>query len=403
MTAGKWRCHRSIILSVAALALLPGCVPSRVADIDADGFGSTCGAGSHALTRTFDAGSQWSLCWADEPMVGLTLSSAEFTAPDADRHTVLAEAALAQIHVPYDDGEHGQLDMPAFGSHTADLRPSDCPGGEIESNGRPLLCATLIQDNLRFAWSDDSFDSGNHSQPGQCLDLFTMTPVDWYTYVNRWTLCDDGSMRPSVGAGGRLAPSFLGDDTNSVPLGEGDNDKRLGHFHNVFWRVQFDLGSPTSLRLDDISYSMQGSKVTTTASPIRVETATRSGPRHSWRVTSEKVLNSDAHAVGYDIDLQNRDSYQSVPGAEYAENDLIVTQNHPCELLAAGNTMPHCGRSLIDYVSEEQLTEPILWLQSSFHHLPRDEDQPLMNEHWQGLSFTPRGLSAENPLTSEGH
>jgi primary-amine oxidase len=49
-------------------------------------------------------------------------------------------------------------------------------------------------------------------------------------------------------------------------------------------------------------------------------------------------------------------------------------------------------------VSDETLTDPVLWVRIGFHHLPRDEDQSPMHVHWQGFDLLPRDLTATNPL-----
>lgn len=397
----EWLLTKAAVFGVITFFSLAGCAPiangtdTTVAEV------GECSPGFRYLERTFNSGSSWSLCWSDEPQVGLSLSQVIFTTAAGERHRIIANASLGQIHVPYDDGEHGQLDMPAFGAHTAELSKKNCASGIVENDERPLLCASVIGDHLRQAWVDDSFDTGNHSTNGQCLDLYTMTPVDWYTYLNRWDLCDDGSVRPSVGAGGKLAPEFFGDDSNSEALGDGDQDKHLSHFHNVFWRIQFDLDSPESLTLKDISYSNVGSRFTTSETIIDRESASVANKGHGWRVESKNEVNADGHAFAYDIELVNANPYRDVPGAEFTNNDLYVTDLNPCEKLAAGNVASNCGDSLIDYIDDEPLNAPVFWLQTSFHHIPRDEDEPVMDEHWQGFSMTPRSMSTDNSLVGK--
>ncbi|TFB91600.1 hypothetical protein E3O48_16150 [Cryobacterium sp. HLT2-28] len=39
-----------------------------------------------------------------------------------------------------------------------------------------------------------------------------------------------------------------------------------------------------------------------------------------------------------------------------------------------------------------------MWVQTRFHHIPRDEDEPIMDEHWQGFAITTRDLTATNEL-----
>ena len=40
----------------------------------------------------------------------------------------------------------------------------------------------------------------------------------------------------------------------------------------------------------------------------------------------------------------------------------------------------------------------VVWYGTSFHHLPRDEDEPHMAAHWSGFSIVPRDLTATNAI-----
>jgi primary-amine oxidase len=86
-----------------------------------------------------------------------------------------------------------------------------------------------------------------------------------------------------------------------------------------------------------------------------------------------------------------------VRGRAFTDNDY-VTEHRSCEVLASVNLAGDCAISVDRYVSGETLVRPVVWLQTSFHHVPRDEDEPIMNEHWQGFSLIGRGLTATNPL-----
>ena len=40
----------------------------------------------------------------------------------------------------------------------------------------------------------------------------------------------------------------------------------------------------------------------------------------------------------------------------------------------------------------------VVWYGTSFHHLPRNEDEPHMHAHWSGFTIAPRDLTAQNIL-----
>lgn len=363
---------------------------------------SRCSASEReSLEASFTAGSRWSLCWDLEPQVGLVISDAVYSTVTGASISILKSASLAQIFVPYDDGLHEQLDLPAFGSFTANIEKSDCPAGQIFPAQDPVLCTSIQSDGPRYEWYDYSFDTGNHTAEGVCFDLHTITPVDWYTYVNEWEFCDDGTIRGNVGAGGTLAPRYFGDDSNSSALGKDGSQLSLAHFHNVFWRVEFDLGGNDDSSLIEINDRSEGAKHWFEEEVFTVEAKRTTADGRSWRITSNSVLNSDNHAVSYDINAKNGDPYRDVEGHAYTDNDFYVTQYKECEILAAGNTISGCPSSVDLYQDGESLSRPVIWVQNGFHHLPRDEDEPIMNEHWQSFSMTPRDLTAKNELAPD--
>jgi len=260
-----------------------------------------------------------------------------------------------------------------------------------------MLCTSITSDFLRFEWSDYDFGTGNHAASGECLDLYTVTPADWYTYINRWTLCDDGSLFVSIGASGTLAPHLAGNASDGAPLGDGNTQYAVDHYHNVFWRLEFGLGGAADI-VSQTDVAADGARRSEISQDFKGEASATTAPGRGWNVRAAKAENSDSHPLSYDIDLMNRDPYRGVPGHAFTDSDFYVTQYHPCEELAAQNVEPGCSQSVDKYVSGENVSRPVVWLQTSFHHVPRDEDEPIMDEHWQGFDLMPRGLTATNQM-----
>lgn len=353
-------------------------------------------AGTESLSVRLKTGARWSLCWTIDRAAGLRLSQVEFVPRRGRPVPAMRDAALAQIHVPYDNGSVEHLDLPGFGILTAALRRQDCPGKRLPQRARKkVLCVMVDNRDLRYAWSDYDFGSGNHTLWGSCVTLLTMTPADWYTYITRWRLCDDGSIRAEVGAGGTLAPRIFGDAHHGSPLGPGPTRFAVSHYHNVFWRLEFAGAELTVAQYDlrDEGRDRRGRW-----RPLGTESLARSRPGRRWAVMSTATENADRHATGFEIDLHNPDPYRGVRGRAFADRDVYATQYHECEILAANNLRKGCEASVDRYVDGEALERPILWVQTSFHHVPRDEDEPVMNEHWQGFTITARNLTATNPF-----
>lgn len=364
-----------------------------------------CSASQGSISASLNGGTTWRLCWDINLSTGLELTNASYAPAGTAPLTVIRKAALAQIDVPYDNGTKEHLDLPAFGTLTtvSDIRPSDCPDGKrvAATTDQPaLLCEAVVSDGAAYEWDDYDFGLTTHRANSQCLEIYTVTPADWYTYMDTWDFCGDGRIVGKVGASGTLAPSpeGYGDAKDGQPIGPGNTRYALNHYHNVFWRVQFGLNDGGAASIATVG-TTGGAHRVTTATPIRSETAMRSAPDRMWMITDPGRTNTDHHPVGYDIELHNDSPYRGVPNHGYTDNDFYVTQNRPCEVLAAGNsTVDGCKASVDHFVDGDKLSSPVVWMQTSFHHLPRDEDESVVDEHWQGFTLMPRDVTATNPL-----
>src|SRR4026208_1172053 len=58
---------------------------------------------SNLVDVTLSTGARWQMCWEARTMEGMVLHDITYTAPGQPARMVLAQANLAQIHVPYDD------------------------------------------------------------------------------------------------------------------------------------------------------------------------------------------------------------------------------------------------------------------------------------------------------------
>lgn len=389
-------------VAVTAMLSLAGCGPTMskgASDALQVGGGTLCASPSQRIHARFDARSAWTLCWDHSIETGLVITSASYSTPDNHSTPVLTKASLAQIDVPYDNGSEEHLDLPGFGLTTTALSPRECSGTVLSIKSfKDVACAQILNDGLRYEWSDYDFGTGNHSRRGQCLEVFEATPADWYTYITAWDFCDDGEIQARVGAGGTLAPGHYSDPTTGTAIGPGQSQLAVNHYHNVFWRIQPDLDGTTVAQVDT---SGSGAVRATTVTPITVETARDTAGSRLWELISNKLQNSHQHPESYDLLVQNADPYRRADHA-YTNDDVYVTQQRNCELIAAKNFHPPCSTEVDQFVNGEKLAKPVLWVQSSFHHRPRDEDAPTMDEKWLSFELVPRGVSGTNPLAQVG-
>src|SRR4026207_713829 len=85
----------------------------------------TCSPG-YAIDVTLSTGARWQMCWETRTQEGIVLHDITYTAPGQPARRVLAQANLAQVHVPYDDNGarfHDLSDYGMGGSNLNDLAP----------------------------------------------------------------------------------------------------------------------------------------------------------------------------------------------------------------------------------------------------------------------------------------
>ena len=79
--------------------------------------------------------------------------------------------------------------------------------------------------------------------------------------------------------------------------------------------------------------------------------------------------------------------------------DVYVTERKDCEQLAANNpNTGGCATDLAGFVNGETLTDPVVWMGSTWHEVPRAEDEANVQTNWQGLVLAPRDLTATSPF-----
>ncbi|MEV8518129.1 hypothetical protein [Dactylosporangium sp. NPDC051484] len=129
------------------------------------------------------------------------------------------------------------------------------------------------------------------------------------------------------------------------------------------------------------------------------EAALDTADNRFWRVVDTGQRNADGHLVSYDIHVNGTGKYRRDDVAHaFTNHDVYLTEFADCEHLASENLHPPCGKTLDTYLTGQRLTRPIVWVQVSFHHVPRDEDEPIMNQRSQGFVLVPRDVTAQNEL-----
>ncbi|WP_232344346.1 copper amine oxidase [Actinoplanes awajinensis] len=412
-----------------AAALLTAATLSVTAPVAAQAAPAATPCGASAMVKeTLPNGTTWQLCWRINDKAGLVLDHV-FVATKRypEQVQVLDSIRLAQLNVPYDTGDTEYNDLTAIGLGSYGLETitgDDCKGGSVRqgSDGggdpqvRDVLCVSAEPRGLayrlhEYEWDDTTEEQTEkvYSQEGHDLVLRTISKLGWYEYVTEYRLHDDGQISARLGATGDLAPSEYSTADNGWPLGKEAKDYSTMHYHNAFWRVDFNIAGKGGEKVEqfDTTTSGRGSMaaaLTTTHKTLGTEGTFTKANQRFWRLVSPTSKNADGHQRSYELALGASDKYEGHPETK---PDVTFSQKNLCEKWASDNAAdPECPldiKTVVDFVKDkEKLADPVMWVRVGFHHVPRDEDQSPMPMHWQGFDLVPRDFTEMNPLTPAG-
>ncbi|MFJ9038046.1 copper amine oxidase [Streptomyces sp. NPDC102406] len=398
-----------------ALATAPSATAAPAAPRQASAAAPACSA-AYTIEQTLDGGTTWRMCWHYNTLSGLVLDDVSYQPKSEPKPIrVLTSARLAQVHVPYDDGENEYDDITGtdFGQALQNLRPAECPGGTIKTVKVPDrgnvtgLCATTRARGHAYRLNDDESTGGSgklYSAQGKDLLVYTVNKASWYEYITEWRFSSDGTITSNVGATGSLSPyDYKGTDGKGWPIGKGASAYAESHSHNVFWRLDFGLDGSAKHKVEQYDSTVTAPRgngvptTKTTRTPVTKELAGDAKDMRWWRVVSTAGKNKDGHARSYEF-VPGRSS--RFPGRSFTKHDVYFTEYKKCEQYASNNPSAACGGTSVDkWVTGQTLSHPISWVNIGFHHIARDEDQQPMPVHWQGFSLAPRDVTAMSPLT----
>jgi len=451
----KFAMHLSAAGMLGALATFtPG---PFVQDAEAQVDGPNCDA-PFGIVQDFPSGSKWDLCWGYGPNKGVYVYNVYFTPAGGPRTKVIADGWISQIHVTYDNNEARFHDAsgPGLGLGGVFLRTlsaAECPGGTlIGDGGSDYVCKRYSQEQFGY-----SHKSG--STEGYYLDVFSASQTGHYSYIPVWRLYADGTIELGMGASGKLervatcptdgSPADCNAETSDHAwlLDELDGDGYYGisHTHNYYWRLDFDLGvddgftNMNAVGGDDIVEQVEfiqdstGTKRNKKVTRISTETAayTSADNMRAWRLRDPKLRNAHGHKMAWYIEPSTMGhSYVGasedapvgfsptdvVPHQEaFAQGDIFITDYTGCEEYVSYNNLGgngNCAEALLEkdtdgsqigFINGEVVNDPVIYLKSSFHHTPRDEDEPHMPAHWNSIRIVPRNVSDVNPYANGGN
>lgn len=352
---------------------------------------------------TFGGGARWEMCWEHRASEGIVLYDVYFTSPGATRRPVFGQAGLAQIHVPYDDNGARFHDLSDYGlgnSNMNDLTPAECPGGTLlQYNGKDVLCQMVENHSYYYKYYTTKALAGE-------LTLFSVSHIGEYNYVPRWSFGEDGHIGAEIGATGRLQ-RFGNNASYGWPVRTGSNPYAVSHMHNLYWRLDFDVGG----KEDDLAeeFDLLPTPDTARRTIVKTELVTEAARPVSptamrfWRVRDKVIVNADGRAISYEIEPVSSATYRGPSNEPWTQNDFYVTIYKACEKWVSHNpTTGGCGGDVTAFVNGESVDgkDVVVWYGVDFHHTPRDEDEPNMPIDWHGFHIKPRDWIATSPVVA---
>jgi primary-amine oxidase len=375
---------------------------------------------SATINEKLPNGTHWQMCWHMDALAGLVLDKVYFSAKRSVVPTqVLESIRLGQLNVPYDSGETEFNDLTDYGfggDNMQTLTGDDCRGGSArmgsdggpEAGRRNVLCVSAEPSGLAYRLSDEDTDTPKvYSQQGFDLVLRSISKVGWYEYVSEYRFGDTGQISARLGATGDLSPDDYVKADDGWPIGKGAKDYAAMHYHNAFWRVDFNIAGVGKEKVEQYDTKVDGrgsmaAKLVTSKTTIAQEGSFTKANRRWWRLVSSTSKDTDGHLRSYQLVTGANDVYEAHPETT---PDVTFTQAHACEKFATGNADPQCPtkKTILDFAKDkETMTDPIMWVRVGFHHVPRDEDQSPMPLHWQGFDLLPRDFTSINPAAPDG-
>lgn len=355
---------------------------------------------NYSIDQTLDSGARWDMCWTHDDNHGIRYHHIYYTPKNGTRRMVLMDAAISQIHVPYDDNGaryHDVSDYGLGGGYLRDISSAECSGGTLRKHGTKDAVCTQVQKN------GAAYRIGSNTAQSNVLKVFSIAKVGAYVYVPQWLFYDDGRMEPSMLATGALQ-RFSSTESNGWLLT--GNRIGLSHMHNYFWRLDFDLnGTANNDIAKEINFTASAGKRTRSTTTFSTEAARSLSPstQRSWLISDGSQRNAKNHLMGYEIRLTEAGHREVGPSNEaYTHNDFYVTRANDCEQIASHNSRINsgCSDSLDQFVNGQSLSgqDLIAWVGISFYHMPRSEDYPKMDMHSNRFEIIPRDWHATSPL-----
>jgi primary-amine oxidase len=372
---------------------------------------------------------------------------------DAGRlRSVMYEGMVSELFVPYMDETRNWstrvfIDNGEFfpGGTLQTMREGlDCPSNAVYFDGlssnekgfpvlRPRQACLFEKFDGDVAWRHGD-DTGVWGRPTRSLVLRSAALIGNYDYLFDWVFQQDGSIHVAVGATGIIesrpvaaesAGGMHGDDAEKYGHLVAKNVLGVNHDHFFSYRLDLDVdGQDNSFMVHRLVQKKlpEGSprKSIWVAEPSIAKNERDAmmdihlDKPSMWIFVNPNVKGPIGHPTGYEIMpgvtaaslLDPEDGVQKA-GA-FTAHQLWVTPYRPDERYAGGTyVIASKGTDgLATWTKENRKienTDIVAWYTLGFHHVPRQEDWPVMPMMWHGFVIRPFDFFAQNPVLDLPH
>lgn len=373
---------------------------------------------------------------------------------DGERlRSVLYEGMLSELFVPYMDESRNWstrvfVDSGEFypGGTLQTMREGlDCPSNAVYFDGlstnekgfpvlRPRQACLFEKFDGSIAWRHGD-ENGVWGRPARNLVLRSAALIGNYDYYFDWIFQQDGSIHVAAGATGiiEIRPVAAegvggmhgGDEVEKYGQLVAPNTLGVDHDHFFSYRLDLDVdGQDNSFMIHRLVQKRlpEGSprKTIWVAEPFVAKTEgdammdIRLDKPTMWLFLNPNVNGPLGHPTGYEIMagataaslLDPEDGVQKV-GA-FSTHQLWVTPYRPEERYAGG-TYPISSKGTDGLAAwtkanrKIENTDIVAWYTMGFHHVPREEDWPVMPVMWHEFVIRPFDFFPQNPALDLPH
>ena len=322
------------------------------------------------------AQTHWHICWTEVMGSGLVIQDVAFSpSPTTPTMSILHDARLAEIFVPYHDGEPRFFDITDFEFFLLSLSSRDCPRA---SRGTLLGNDQTVCQEIRdrgIAWKNDDL-----VKRGEALVLWSVIDADNYNYIIEWTFQDDGTILGRVGSTG-------------PKLGGTDDDR--GHMHTFTWRLDMDIAGADqdSVRVVKHLEIPPALNARDQLSLVKLESGITWNPLEftTLDIRDKSYTNRNGKNVSYQLKPEKSGTQRHREA--YTKNDFWVTAYNPDEI---------SPRNLPYYRNRQEVAnaDVVVWYTAAVHHETgiRDEDRDAVPVKWSGFELAPQNMFERTPF-----